>query len=265
MPEGSSTNGVEGPAADHNGTLYWVNFSHEGTIGRLISGGNPEIFVTLPEGSTGNGIRFNSKGLMLIADYTGHNILITDMDTKQVTVFAHGPLMSQPNDIAIDSHDRIYASDPDWGREKGKVWRIDTDGSVTLLDSLGITNGIEVSPDEKTLYVNGSGNLYAYDLLPDGGIGNRRVLISFPDQGMDGMRCDIEGNIFLARYGQGIVACISPAGKVIREISLSGKCPTNVAFGGKDGCTVYVTIQDKGNLESFRTDIPGREWKMQTK
>ena len=49
---------------------------------------------------------------------------------------------------------------------------------------------------------------------------------------------------------------ISPEGKIIREIILVGKSPTNIAFGGTDGCTAYVTLQDQGNLESFRTDLP---------
>jgi sugar lactone lactonase YvrE len=77
------------------------------------------------------------------------------------------------------------------------------------------------------------------------------------------MRCDVNGNLYIARFGVGQVAIVSPQGKVIKEVKLAGKSPTNVAFGGKDGCTVYVTLQDQGNLESFRTDTPGREWKMQ--
>ena len=112
--------------------------------------------------------------------------------------------MSQPNDIAIDSKDRIYASDPDWKTGKGKIWRIDTDGKVTFLDSLGTANGIDVSPDEKTLYVNASGNVFAYDLSEDGNVSNKRVLIGFADSGMDGMRCDIKGNLYLTRFGKGI-------------------------------------------------------------
>ena len=60
-----------------------------------------------------------------------------------------------------------------------------------------------------------------------------------------------------------MVAKVSPDGRLLREIPLTGKRPTNVAFGGKDGRTIYVTIQDQGNLESFQVDIPGREWKMQ--
>jgi sugar lactone lactonase YvrE len=263
MPVNSSTSGVEGPAVDRAGILYWVNFERQGTIGQLSPGGAPGLFIELSNGSIGNGIRFDSHGNMLIADYTNHNVLKVDMSTREVTVLVHEERMSQPNDIAIDSKDRIYASDPDWQSGTGKVWRIDTDLKVTLLDSLGTANGIDISPDEKTLYVNASGNIFAYDLSPDGNVSNKRVLIGFPDAGMDGMRCDVRGNIYVARYGKGMVVKISPEGKVLKEINLTGNTPTNVAFGGADGCTVYVTLQDQGNIESFRSDQPGREWEMQ--
>jgi|WetSurMetagenome_2_1015567.scaffolds.fasta_scaffold02318_7 gluconolactonase len=264
-PENSSTIGVEGPAVAKDGNLYYVNFAKEGTIGKLSPKGDASVFLELPDGSVGNGIRFDSKGNMLIADYTKHNILKVDMHTKNITVYAHESRMNQPNDIAIDSKDRLYASDPNWKTGTGRIWRIDTDGRFTILDSLGTANGIDVSPDEKTLYVNASRKLWAYDLSPEGGVSNKRILIEFTDFGMDGMRCDIEGNIYVARFGKGVVAKISPQGKVIAEVPLTGKRPTNVAFGGKDGCMVYVTLQDKGNLESFRVDKPGREWKMQRK
>ena len=173
--------------------------------------------------------------------------------------------MSQPNDIAIDSKDRIYASDPDWKTGTGKIWRIDTDGKVTLLDSLGTANGIEVSPDEKTLYVNASGNVFAYDLSPDGNVSNKRVLIGFPDP--EWMECGVILKVIciVTRFGKGMVVKISPEGKIIREIHLVGKSPTNIAFGGNDGCTAYVTLQDQGNLESFRTDLPAGNGKCKEK
>jgi len=91
------------------------------------------------------------------------------------------------------------------------------------------------------------------------------LLIEFPDFGMDGMRCDIKGNLYIARFGKGTVVKVSPEGKVLQEITLVGKRPTNVAFGGKDGRTVYVTLQDQGNIECFLADFPGREWKMNVK
>lgn len=265
IPVNTFTVGVEGPAVDATGSLYAVNFASEGTIGILNAQEQPSLFVTLPEGSVGNGIRFSNAGEMFIADYPKHNILKVDMKSRAISVFAHEPKMNQPNDIAIDDKDRLYASDPNWKAGTGNLWRIDTNGKVTLLeDSMGTTNGVEVSPDNKTLYVNESvqRNVWAYDLAADGSVSNKRTLITFPDFGMDGMRCDEAGNLYIARHGKGTVAVVSPGGELLYEVTLTGKNPTNVAFGGADGKTVYVTIQDQGNIEKFQADLPGREWKL---
>jgi gluconolactonase len=265
-PVNGFTSGVEGPAVDKSGIVYAVNFNHQGTIGQATPKGAASVFIELTGGSIGNGIRFDSHGNMFIADYTNHNVLKVEMASKKLTVFAHESRMHQPNDIAIDSKDRIYASDPDFKAGNGRIWRIDTDGKVTLLDSLqGPANGIEISTDEKTLYINAIPKVWAYDLLPTGEVAKKRLLIEFPDFGMDGMRCDIKGNLYIARFGKGTVVKVSPEGKVLQEITLVGKRPTNVAFGGKDGRTVYVTLQDQGNIESFLADFPGREWKMNVK
>jgi sugar lactone lactonase YvrE len=263
--EGGFPSGIEGPSVDVNGILYAVNYEKPGTIGQIDRDGNATLFVTLPEGSTGNGIRFNAKGEMLVADYTKHNILKVDMGTKQITVFAHNDKMNQPNDIAITDNDILFASDPDWKNSKGQIWKIDKDGEFTLLETdMGTANGIEVSPDNKTLYVNESAqrNVWAYDLSPEGEISNKRLLIKFDDFGMDGMRTDIKGNLYIARYGKGTVVKISPKGEILQEIALNGKSPSNIAFGGKDGKTVFVTIQDKGNIECFRVEDSGRAFEM---
>jgi len=267
-PVKSFTSGVEGPGVDKDGTLYAVNYARQGTIGMITPAGQPTIFIELPNGSIGNGIRFNSKGEMLIADYTNHNILKVNMATKQLTIFAHDSSMSQPNDIAIDGKDRLYASDPNWKAGTGAIWRIDADGKVTLLEgNMGTTNGIEVGPGDTRLYVNESvqRKVWMYDLSPEGEISNKRLLIEFPDFGMDGMRCDTKGNLYIARHGKGTIAKVSPEGKLLQEITLTGKKPSNIAFGGKDGRTAYTTLQDEGNIETFRVDIPGREWKMTNK
>ena len=264
-PPKSFTSGAEGPAVDKAGILYTVNYKHEGTVGMVTPSGQASIFIELPNKSIGNGIRFNSKGEMYIADYTNHNILKVDMGSKQLSVFAHEDSMSQPNDIAIDNKDRLYASDPNWKAGTGRIWTIGTDGKVTLLeDNMGTANGIEVSPDNKKLYVNESvqRKVWAYDLSEDGKISNKRLLIQFPDFGMDGMRCDTKGNLYICRHGKGVVAKVSPEGKLLKEISLIGKLPSNIAFGGPDGRTAYVTLQDQQNIETFRIDEPGREWKM---
>lgn len=257
---GGFTSGVEGPAVDAKGMLYAVNFASQGTIGQVEANGQASVYIRLPEGSIGNGIRFNRAGEMLIADYTGHNILKVDPLTRELTVFAHEPRMSQPNDIAIDNRDRLYASDPNWRAGTGRVWRINTDGTVTLLDSLGTANGIEVSPDDRHLYVNDAagGNVWVYDLDAVGQVSAKRLLIRFEDGfGMDGMRCDVDGNLFITRHGKGTVVQVTPSGQVMREIQLTGQKPSNLTFGGPDGRSVFVTLADQGNIEVFRVERPG--------
>lgn len=262
--EGSFTRGIEGPAVDDDGNVYAVNYGDQGTIGKVSPEGEASLFVTLPEGSIGNGIRFNSQGDMLIADYPQHNILKVNMQDKSISVFAHEADMNQPNDIAIMDNDILFASDPNWSESTGNLWRINTNGSVILLEeNMGTTNGVEVSPDEKTLYVNESvqRKVWAYDLNDQGEISNKRILIEFPDHGMDGMRCDAEGNLYITRHGKGTVVIVSPEGEVLDEIRMKGKLPSNITFGGPDGRTCYVTLQDRGCMETFRAPHPGRSWK----
>jgi len=261
------TRGIEGPAVSRSGILYVVNFAKQGTIGQVSPDGKASLFVELPGGSIGNGIRFDSKGNMLIADYTNHNILKVNMLTKEISVFAHNSNMSQPNDIAIDNKDRLYASDPNWAAGTGRIWRIDNNGKSTKLDSMGTANGIEVSPDNKLLYVNESvqRKVWVYNLSEKGEVSNKQLFHEFPDFGMDGMRCDVDGNLYITRHGKGTIAKLSPSGMLLTEIVLAGKLPSNIAFGGKDGRTAFVTLQDKGNVESFRVDKPGREWLMSKK
>ncbi|MCG9132138.1 SMP-30/gluconolactonase/LRE family protein, partial [Candidatus Poribacteria bacterium] len=72
----------------------------------------------------------------------------------------------------------------------------------------------------------------------------------------------IEGNLYITRHGKGTVAKLSPAGEVLLEVALTGKLCSNIAFGGTDGRTCYVTMADRGNVEVFRADIPGRSWQL---
>ena len=118
----------------------------------------------------------------------------------------------------------------------GKAARVATE--------MGTTNGIEVSPDGKTLYVNESvqRNVWAFDLAPDGELVNKRLIRQFPDHGFDGMRCDVDGNLYITRHGKGTVVKMTPAGVILREIAVLGANPTNICFGGPDGCTAHEVL-----------------------
>ncbi|MFC3115708.1 SMP-30/gluconolactonase/LRE family protein [Cellvibrio fontiphilus] len=264
--DGVFTQGIEGPAVDAQGRLYAVNFAQEGTIGVVDQPHNAQLFVTLPEGSTGNGIRFGRDGAIYVADYTGHNVLKIDPTTKAISVHAHSAQMNQPNDIAIAKSGVIYASDPKWADGTGNLWMISPAGKVSLLEAnMGTTNGVEVSADEQHLYVNESvqRRVWKYDIdKTTGAPSNKRLLMEFADHGLDGMRSDVLGNLYIARYGAGEVAVVSPHGTLLQRIKLKGQKPTNVAFGGVDGKTVYVTLQDRGAIETFRSEQAGREWQL---
>lgn len=262
LPEHTFTSGIEGPATDEAGNLYAVNYEKEGTIGIVHPDGTHACFVVLPEGSTGNSICFNKEGNMLVADYTGHNILKIDMKTKAISIYAHEPKMNQPNDMVLAPNGNLYASDPDWKNKKGQLWLVNPNGKISLLEgNMGTTNGIEVSPDGKMLYVNESAQLkvWAYDIQPNGTLKNKRLIHTFEGYGMDGMCCDIKGNIYLCRYDKGTVVLLNPKGKLLREIQLKGKQPSNITFGGPDNKTCYITLQDRGCFEIFRSEYPGRK------
>jgi len=262
-PKESFTRGIEGPACDKDGNLYAVALERKSNIGLVTPKGETSIWITLPEGSTGNGIRFNRAGIMFVADYTGHNILRIDPKTKKITVHAHEPTMHQPNDIAIGPDETLYASDPDWKKGDGALWRIAKDGTIAkLADNVGTANGIEVSPDGKTLFVAESKQrrVLAYD-LNEKGISNERVIITFEEHGLDGIRCDIDGDLYITRHGAGRVLKLSPEGKVLQTIELPGSMPSNLCFGGPDGKTVYITEVENQQVLTFRADRPGLSWR----
>jgi len=257
------TTNCEGPSVDQHGNLFVVNFKKDGTIGLVHPDGQVVLYVTLPDASTGNAIQFDKNGNLLVADFSGHNILKVDSRTKKVTVYSHRQEFNQPNDICINKRGQLFASDPNWKEGTGKIWRIDRSGNAVLLEEkMGTTNGIELSPDEKTLYVNESLQrmIWAFDVDVEGNISNKRKFFDFPDFGMDGMKCDKDGNLFVTRYDKGVIAIISPKGKMIREVQMKGKKTSNITFGGKDGKTCYVTLQDRKCVETFRSETPGRNY-----
>lgn len=254
------TSGIEGPAVNQRDELYVVNFEKEGTIGKVDMAGHVSLFVELPNGSIGNGIRFDKDDNMYIADYVNHNVLFIANGSKEVTVYAHHPDLNQPNDLAIAPDGTLYASDPNWAEGTGKLWKVTADGFFLLEENMGTTNGIEVSPDGKNLYVNESvqRKIWRYGIDQDGMVGNKELFYTFEDFGMDGMRCDQDGNLYVCRYDAGKVVVLNTQAEMIREISLKGTKPSNIAFGGENRKRCFVTLQDRGCIETFIAAHPGR-------
>jgi signal peptidase len=268
-PAGEYTFGIEGPAVDHQGNLYVVNFGKAGTIGKLpVGASQSELFAVLPEASIGVAIRFDREGRMFVADYKQHNILTVSPDGKQVETWFHSDDFNQPNDMTVAADGTIYASDPNWKAHDGQIWRVTksaggtvTGEKMTAERKMSTTNGIDLSPDGNALYVGESDTREIWSYRIDGTrLISPRLVTRFADFDIDGLRTDTAGNLYVARILKGTVAVLTPAGKLKREIPLRAKEPTNLAFGGPDGKTVFVTQRQGGFIESFRTDRPGREY-----
>lgn len=249
------TKGIEGPSVDSKGNLFAVNFKTEGTIGKVDKRGKSTLHITLPENSIGNGIRFDRDDNMYIADYTNHNVLFVDKDSKKISVYAHNNSMNQPNDLAISPSGIIYLSDPNWITNTGNLWMVINKEIILLESNMGTTNGIEVNPEGTKLYVGESiqRKIWVYDIDEKGFVKNKKLFKEFNDYGLDGIRCDKQGNLYVCRYNKGTVLILSPSGEIIKEVVLKGKKPTNLTFGGQENEQCFVTVSDRGCFESFYT------------
>jgi signal peptidase len=205
---------------------------------------------------------------MFIADWKGHTIFVRQPGASSAQTYFQSAKFHQPNDLAISRDGTLFASDPDFHTHTGgRIWRIVTgpDGTVsgTIMPAerqMHLTNGLDLSPDEKTLYVSESDTreVWAYTLQGERLL-SPRLLHRFETGQLDGLRTDVRGRIFLARPGAGVVSVLEPDGALSREVRVQGLNPTNVTFGGPDGRTVYVTNASTRGIERFLTDAPGRE------
>ena len=205
---------IEGPSCDAAGNVYAVAYLKPENIGRVTPDNKVEVFLTLPNHSFGNGIVFDPSGMMYVADYVGHNVFKIDpTDEADCRLRPRGQdePAERPGHRArwhalrqrsqVEERDRAGLADR---RRKAEL--------SLLAGEMGTTNGIDVSPDGKTLYVNESvqRNIWAFDLTADKP--EKKLFKKFDDFGFDGMRCDVDGNLYITRYGKGTVAKISPAG-----------------------------------------------------
>src|SRR5262249_15750857 len=229
-------------------------------------------------GSRGNGLRIDRDGRIYVADFKQHNVLVIDPPAAGqppvAKVLFHSDRFNQPNDLALGNDGTLYASDPNFAGRTGQIWRIARGAEGTVSGQvmthqrpggkMGVTNGIDLSPDGKTLYVSESPTREVWSYRIDGtNLADAQRVMKFdgplgPE--LDGLRTDIDGRIYVTRPGSKSIAVIDPATKtVVRNIATLGKTPSNLTFGGPDGRTVFVTQVDGRFIETFRVDRPGRE------
>jgi signal peptidase len=220
--------------------------------------------------SVPNGTRFDKTGRMFLADYKAHTIFVVESGARVATAYFRSGQFHQPNDLAISSEGTLFASDPDFRGHSGRIWRVskgpDGRGSGTIMKAdrpMGVTNGLDLSPDDKTLFVSESDTreVWAYAVNGDR-LSSPKLMHRFQGpqaEELDGLRTDADGRIFVARPGASAIAILGVDGSLLREVRTLGANPSNLTFGGPEGETVYVTNASTRGVEHFLTDRPGRE------
>lgn len=249
---------TEGPAADADGAILFSD------IGNRILRFDPATGATRvfrePSGRA-NGLCFDQQGRLIACEGAnsggGRRLSITERD-GQVRTLAdrwQGRRLNSPNDLAIDKQGRVFFSDPRYVGDEPRdidfegVFVVTPDGQVTLATSdVKKPNGIALSPDNKVAYVADTEpearRLLRFSIAPNGQLVDRQVMFDFgDDRGIDGMKVDLEGNIYCAA-GRGDSAGIyvfSASGAPLALIPLVGT-PANCAFGRHDERSVlYIT------------------------
>jgi len=203
-----------------------------------------------------NGNTRDRQGRLVTCEHGARRVSRTEYDgTISVIADRHnGKRLNSPNDVVVKSDGSIWFSDPPFGllgyyegyradqELPMNVYRVDgSSGEMTVVESeVNRPNGLCFSPDESILYLVESGttprNVYAYDVV-DGGrrLTNRRKLIDVGPGTPDGMRCDVDGNLWMG-WGMGSaaldgVAIFNPDGRLIGRVNLPERC-ANLCFGG---------------------------------
>ena len=249
---------TEGPAYGKDHCVYFSD------IGNRIMKFDPATKVTTEFRSPGgrsNGLDFDSMGRLVAAEgaNTGGNrrITRTEKDGK-ITIIAdnfEGKKFNSPNDLVIDSKNRIYFTDPRYvGKEPREldhesVFMISSTGKVSIATrECKKPNGIVISPDGKTIYIaenvpQGNKQLVCFNIAEDGTLDTKKVLHDFgKSRGIDGMCVDEKGNIF-ATAGTGKetgVYVFNPMGKIIDFVN-TPETSSNCIFAGKDRNILYIT------------------------
>jgi gluconolactonase len=257
---------VEGPVW-WRGALYVSEVRGEGAVpppSRILEiTADGAVSIAL-EDTGSNGLAIDPDDALVAARHSDGSVARIDL-LGGVTFLAatfDGDRFNCPNDLAFRADGNLYFSDPSWQaptprpQDATRVYRVDPEGEITSFDeTLDQPNGVTLSPDGDTLYVSGN-QLVKYAVNADGSLGPRSDFIA--GGGGDGMVVDCAGNLYVTREG-GVVV-YSPAGERLVRIPVSGTETTNVAFGGEDHRTLYITGMGSNGAQGLfqvELNVPG--------
>lgn len=241
----------EGPLWDaRDQRLLWVDID-AGVVHRFdpASGIDEPTAVGQPVGAAA----LREAGGLVLAVRDGFSILDDGHSTVIADVEREDPA-SRMNDGSVDLAGRFWAGTMafDASVGAGSLYRLDPDGAVqTMLTGLTISNGLDWSPEDRTMYFVDSmaGGVDAFDFDLDAGTisGRRRVCEIPPEEGLpDGLTVDADGFVWVALWGSGSVRCYAPSGALVALVDVPARQVTSCAFGGPDLADLYITTARAG-------------------
>jgi gluconolactonase len=253
---------LEGPSFDREGNLLVTDIPY-GRILRVTPKG--EWSVLAEYDGWPNGLKIHRDGRAFIADHR-RGIMQLDTKTGEVT-----PVLQEvrregfkgTNDLTFASNGDLYFTDQgQTGLQdaSGRVFRLRASGQVDcLLDNIPSPNGLVLSPDEKTLYVavTRANQIWRLPLHPDGTTSKvgTFIVLSGGHSGPDGLAMDSQGGLAVAHCGLGAVWLFDRLGQPkFRVQSCEGLSTTNIAYGGPDNRSLFITESDSGSI--LRAEVP---------
>jgi gluconolactonase len=244
---------LEGPVwLAEPGVLLFSEWTNGHRILQLTPPQAVEIFMPAT-GSNGLAITPDGKALLMVTEMPAASLSRVNLADRSVQPLSRdydGQGFGQPNDLVLRADGTIYFTD----YQPGRLYRRSPDGTLSVVSSLPRSNGVALSPDEKTLYLNADTHTVRYPVTADGTVGAGTDLATGLN-GADGLAVDCAGNVYIAQNNGGTVVVTSAAGTRLGEIGGLPLVVTNAAFGGADRRTLYITTSSA--LYTLALQVPG--------
>lgn len=257
---------LEGPSFDRAGNLYCVDLPW-GRIFRIAPDGT--FAVAAEYDGIPNGLRIHRDGRIFIADRS-RGMMMFEPGARDVRCVVEGPVGERflgLNDLIFARNGDLYFTDQgETGIEDpaGAVYCLRHDGRLELvLANVPGPNGLALNADDSVLYLNVS-RLNAVWTVPFGRDGRPKkvslfIQLSGSTGGPDGIAVDEQGGVAVAHSGLGTVWVFSRAGEPLyRVTSCAGARTTNLAYGGPDGRTLFITESQSGSILQARLPVGGQ-------
>jgi gluconolactonase len=255
---------LEGPCFDSEGNLYVVDIPF-GRVFRITPDGSWSLVIEY-EGEP-NGLAMHQDGRLFITDYRNGLLSLCPKTgvLERILARRNSESFKGVNDLVFGRNGDLYFTDEGQSGlhdPTGRVFRYRPDAHLDCLIQNGPSpNGLVLSPDEKALFVamTRDNSVWRVPLLPDGTTSKVGRFASFHGTGgPDGMAIDSAGNVFVAHASLGRIFVLDPEGYEIAQVcSNRGTTTTNLAFGGRNKETVFITESRTGSVLEAKWHISG--------